>query len=549
MTFGHGVASFDPTPSGVLLWARAEGAATLRWKVVLDPGAAAVAREGEAPVDPDTGIAVVDVEGLEPATTYHYWFEAGPVEHPVLSPVGRTRTLPEGPTDRVRLGVVCCDDYANGPFTALRALAEQEVDLVLHLGDYIYDTPDEGVRTPLPRHDLVGIDDYRARYAQVRADPDLLALHLRHPMVAIWDDHDVADNAWRHGAKAHDPDEHGPWEVRLAAAARARQEWVPARLRDPDDPLVLWRSVPLGDLAELVVLDTRIAGRDMQAGDPGAKSVDDPGRSILGDEQRRWAYERIADTSRPWCLLASQVAVSPMTLGLPSGATLADRAPSGYAVIDGEAMCTDEWDGYPAERDRLARQLRARGGGTVIVSGDVHSAWLFAGPTDELGPVAAEVVAPAVSSTPMGEQLPRGTQQVADLLAESDEAVWADLLHQGHLVLDVTRGSVRADWFWIDPAEPEAAPRHGAAFRIGRDLPPTIERLTDDVGEDPPPPPVPELEDRPGLPTAALPPPDRAVSDALRRREARSRAWAAVMAGGVLVGAALGARLLRRRRG
>ena len=132
----------------------------------------------------------------------------------------------------------------------------------------------------------------------------------RHPMIFVWDDHDIADNAWRDGAKHHDPNEHGPWPERLRAAATARQEWLPARLADPADPLTLYRSLTLGDLAEVVLLDTRIIGRDVQPDDDATLPYDDRRRSMLGDAQRTWAHDRVRDTTRPWCLLVTAVVLN-----------------------------------------------------------------------------------------------------------------------------------------------------------------------------------------------------------------------------------------------
>ena len=151
------------------------------------------------------------------------------------------------------------------------------------------------------------------------------------PMVAIWDDHDIADNAWRHGAKAHDDAEHGPWEERLLAAATAWQEYLPYRSRAPEDPLVLWRSLPIGDLAEVVVLDTRIAGRDEHADHDGSPASTTRSARSSASDQEAWADERIRDTTRPWCFVISAVVVNRMELPVPVDATLADRTPSGYA--------------------------------------------------------------------------------------------------------------------------------------------------------------------------------------------------------------------------
>ena len=349
--FEHTVASFDPTATSILLWTRlSEDMTWASWLLAHDPELTDVVATGGASTGPDRDhTIVVDVDDLEPATSYWYRFMAGEE----LSPVGRTRTLPAGHVEGIRIGTACCARYSVAPLGVYRALAEREVDLVLHLGDYIYeDAGEKGPRTHDPPHTAITQDDYRRRLAQLRSDPDAQALHLRHPMVAIWDDHDLSDNAWRDGAKHHDPTRHGPWSVRAAAAAAARQEWLPQRLRDEADPKVTWRAVPIGDLAELVLLDTRLVGRDRQAGDDEGPSLDDPARSLLGDEQRAWLRERLLDMSRPWAIVASGVVVNSIELPWPRPLTSMNRLlPNGYAMLDGHVMHDDQWDGYPAERE------------------------------------------------------------------------------------------------------------------------------------------------------------------------------------------------------
>lgn len=500
--FTHGVASFDPADDRVLLWTRVDAPAgtALSWHVATTADATDVVAEGTTVVPEDAdGCTTVDVEGLEPATTYHYWFDLDGV----LSPLGRTRTLPAGPTDWFRLAMVCCADPAKHPLATYRAVAHDEVDVVLHLGDYIYESAEEGSGAD-PDHTCVTLDDYRRRQAFIRSDPDLQALHLRHPVIFVWDDHDVADNAWRHGAKAHDPDEHGPWEPRLQAAAAARQEWVPARLRDPDDLVAMWRSFAIGDLAELVLLDTRIPGRDQQADGPERSHLWDPGRAMLDADQRAWAYERIRDRQRPWCLLATAVVLSPLELEVPAGTVIDETMPSGYDVVDGEALCTDEWDGYPVERRKLLNVVAERRGGTVILSGDVHSSWAFETRNDPtLPPVAVEVVTPAVSSTPMGDQLPaveRAAEQLADGVPNH---VWHDLHHHGYVRLDVRPDRVRADWFGVGDDDPAAMPNLLASWEVDPSFPPSLQASTPSVptgavGTD-------AARARPGIPLGSLP--------------------------------------------
>ncbi len=475
--FTHGVASFDPTADSVLLWTRAVGAGHVRWRIAPAGGGPLVA-EGDVAVDPDADHCVtVTAGGLSPATPYRYWFEAGATR----SPTGATRTLPATGDAPFRMAVVCCGDYSRGHFGAYRAAADEDVDLVLHVGDYIYETRGKGtVRQALPDHEVLSLDDYRTRYAQARVDADLLYLHQRHPVVAIWDDHDIADNAWRHGAKHHDPNEHGPWEERLQAAARAHQEWLPGRLTDPGDVLRVYRSFTVGDLAEVVLLDTRIVGRDPQADEESALPWDDPARSLLGDEQRSWAHARVKDTTRPWCLLVSGVVLNRMELPVETGAKLGDLAPSGYAVVGGQAMCTDEWDGYPAERTALTAAVAERGPGVVTLSGDVHSAWAFEGPCGEDGaPVAVEFVAPCITATPMARQLPPGWRKLLGRVAERlPEARWFELEHHGYLVVTVDPAGAQADWHTVDTEDPEARTLLAASWRHPFLRPGRLEEIT-----------------------------------------------------------------------
>lgn len=544
--FEHGVGSFDPLTDGVLIWTRVDPTSgPVRWSVAAAPAdppaspsrlTADIVSSGEAsPRAERDGCIEVEVTGLQPGTTYHYWFELDGVS----SPIGRTRTLPEI-TDWARVAFVCCADRSMGALSAYRAIAEDEVDLVVHLGDYLYEDP-KGPFEVDPPGVVVTLDDYRRRQAHTRLDPDLGALHQRHPMVFVWDDHDTADNSWRHGAKAHDPEVHGPWETRLAAATRARQEWLPTRLADPADPLDMHRSVRLGDLAELVVLDTRIPGRDLQAGDEGAKPLHDPDRRLIPEAQMEWAEERLADRSTAWAVVASQVPVARLQLPIPFGAIVDAAMPSGYKVVDGNALCTDGWDGYPVQRARLAEALDRRHGSAVVVSGDVHSNWASAihDPSGERV-VAMDFVTTAVSSTAMGEQLPAGWRAIADAMAEeATDKVWSDLRHHGYLRVDIRPDELRGDWIAVEPGEEPMRPTVIASWAVRPELPVVLREATPSSS-------LTEFADvrRPGLPLSTLPVPDERPS-ARRSFRARVRRAALVASVAALV---VGVTLAARRR-
>jgi alkaline phosphatase D len=263
------------------------------------------------------------------------------------------------------------------------------------------------------------------------------------------------------------------------------------------------RSLAIGDLAELVVLDTRIPGRDLQYGDDGAKALDDPTRSLLDADQRAWALERIGDQSRRWCLLASQVPVAELELPIPLGRVVDEAMPAGYRVIDGEAICTDVWEGYPVERTALIDAIGQRGTGAVVVSGDVHSSWasLLCDAGDHA--VAADLVAPAVSATEMGQRLPRGWRKLAEKIGDDvPHQVWHDLERHGYLRVDIRPHVVRGDWFAIESDQHGEQPERLASWaidwsqpgRLRREVPSSALGAIDDAR-------------RPGVPVDALPAP------------------------------------------
>ena len=368
--FAWGVASFDPTPDAVLLWTRVRPAPApvrLRWSVARDPDLSEVVASGQITVGEATDhCASVDATDLGADQTWWYAFETADGGR---STVGRTRTLPRSP-DRLRLGVVSCARYATAPFAAYRALADREVDVVVHLGDYIYEDGGGGDRQHEPAHALHTVQDYRARYAQHRTDPDLQELHARHPVVAVWDDHEVAGNAWRDGAPGHDPARDGPWTDRLRAASDAHEDWLPGRTTRADDGrLRAWRSLSLGSLADLVVLDTRTWGRDRQpttgaeVGGPPQDGSANVERSMLGSDQAAFVAERLQrpdDPAQrpPWVLLANQVMFHPLRVPVPSAALVDEITMAGLLVVGDEALNADQWDGYPQARDALERRDR-----------------------------------------------------------------------------------------------------------------------------------------------------------------------------------------------
>ncbi|MEE4298791.1 MAG: alkaline phosphatase D family protein, partial [Pseudomonadales bacterium] len=400
--FLHGVASGDPDQESVVLWARAtplagDAPVHVEWALYADPFLAQRIARGSV-----TTSARVDwtaralVRGLDPGRTYYYAFES----QGERSPTGRTRTLPAPGTDRVRIAFTSCSNLPFGWFNAYAAMAARhDLDLVLHLGDYIYEYADGEYgsgerydRVPLPEREIVSLDDYRTRYAQYRLDPDLQELHRQHPMVAVWDDHESANNSWRDGAQNHDAGE-DPWPARKAAAVRAWHEWLPARSALTQREPRIWRSFALGDLVDLVMLDTRLYGRDREADAPTNRAViDDPARSLLGPAQEAWLFDELLQSKRAgttWRLLGQQV-----MFGQLGG------------MGDVPILNTDQWDGYAPARARVLGHLAANGIDDVaVLTGDIHSSWAmdlapdpFGGgydPATGRGSLAVEFVTPS----------------------------------------------------------------------------------------------------------------------------------------------------------
>ncbi|MBU2272458.1 MAG: alkaline phosphatase D family protein, partial [Alphaproteobacteria bacterium] len=357
VAFAHGVASGDPQADGVVIWTRVTPAdpavrsVRVDWSVWRDGEAASVA-SGTVETGPDRDFTVkVPVAGLQPGVDYRYAFTAGETR----SPQGRTRTLPAGPTPEVVLAVASCQLYPGGLFNAWDAVSKLErLDAVVHLGDYIYEygaEPDaygmaSGAplgRIPEPAHEIVSLADYRQRHAQYKSDPQLQAAHARAPWIVSWDDHETANNSWMGGAENHSPETEGDWNTRKANALKAYFEWMPIRDPAPGGSFeAMNRSFQFGDLASLIMLETRLTARDDQLdygrdldvvdGQPDVAGfrakINDPARRMMSEAQEAWLAKELTDSvqaGRPWQVLGNQVVMARMDVPSPR-ATLGEEA-------------------------------------------------------------------------------------------------------------------------------------------------------------------------------------------------------------------------------
>lgn len=460
--FRHGLASGDPLSNGVILWTRvspSEGRVLepirTAWWIATDRDGLDVVRSGEVDANPDRDFTVkVDVGGLAPGTDYFFGFEAVGMR----STVGRTRTLPDDSVRQVRIAFTSCANYPQGYFNAYAAIAARDdLDVVLHLGDYIYEYANgdygdgrELGRVPDPDRVTVRLEDYRRRHAQYKMDPDLQAAHARHPWITVWDDHESADNSHRDGALDHDASL-GDWQTRKLAAIRAYYEWMPIR----ELPTRLFRTFRFGTLLDLVMLDTRLHGRDKQIGSKDHVAARDASRSMLGADQTGWLLAALSESSErgsAWRVIGQQVIFSPFSNGV-------------------SRFNPDSWDGYRENRkvvlDHLARNAIDN---MIFLTGDVHSAWAFEVPptnssgiaydTDTgSGSQAVEFVTPAVSSSTPGSS-PRGRERLEGIVDRIPHLKYANIHEHGFVILDLTKERARAEYFFVESTSHRSAQYH-----------------------------------------------------------------------------------------
>jgi alkaline phosphatase D len=473
-TFEHGVASGDPLTDRVMIWTRIsgeDGPVDLTWRVARDLALREVVASGEATAEAEHDHTVhVDVLGLEPGEVYYYGFSVDGQN----SPVGRTWTL-RAEAERVRFATCSCAKYNAGYFNAYARIADRDdLDFLLHLGDYIYEagnvpakgqTPGADIGRPFePLGECRTLDEYRTRYAQYHRDPDVQSLHLALPIIPLLDDHELADGAWAGGSDAHDPDEHGPWPMRRESALRARWEWLPARPPDPADPSRVFRQVRIGALADLFLIDIR-SRRDQPVVGP---EMNDPERSMMGAEQREWLLSELDHSDAAWRLVAT-----PSIMTRTWSEDPAEPLKLKLMDEDGEGPDEDQWDGYPAERATLLEKFGSLDD-VVVLSADIHVS--IAGEVNgDGGPVAVELTAPSLTSQNLDEKLgvePRSDQVLTAehaFVSAFDSVHWCELASHGYVVVDVDQDRLRAEWWHVDGVlERKAGEYRAAAFEAPR---------------------------------------------------------------------------------
>ncbi|MFI5661424.1 alkaline phosphatase D family protein [Streptomyces sp. NPDC051684] len=489
--FLHGVASGDPLPDGVLLWTRVtpdaaavpgsgQGADTrVSWEIAEDKDFRRIVGRGTVTASAASDHTVkADVRGLRPATAYYFRFSVDAVR----SPVGRTRTTPatDASPDGLRLGVVSCANWEAGYFSPYRHLAARtDLDAVLHLGDYLYEyktgeypTADYTVRQHRPTHEIVSLADYRTRHGQTKTDADVQAMQAAHPLIAIWDDHEFANDAWSGGAENHTPDTEGDWAARRRAAKQAYFEWMPVR---PSTAGTVFRRLRFGSLADLHLLDLRSFRSEQTS--VGNGSVDSPERTITGRAQLDWLKSGLTASDARWKLVGTSVMISPVAFGSLPAHIAGPLAELLGLPKEGLAINVDQWDGYTHDRAELISHLRDNAvRDTVFLTGDIHMAWANDVPvkaaTYPLSPSAAtEFVVTSVTSDNLDDILhvaPDTLSTVAEgaVKAANRHVRWLDMDRHGYGVLDVTAERAQMDFHVVsDRADRNATSAWQRSYR------------------------------------------------------------------------------------
>ena len=482
--FTHCVASGEPGPNSVLLWTRyvppPGASARIRWEISRsdDFGSILVSGEAESSGERDFCVKAI-AAGLRPDRWYFYRFRDASGQY---SPVGRTRTLPIGRARRFKLALFSCSNIAFGWFNAYAHAAERnDLDLAVHVGDYFYEYPPgrypgqaEAVRPDSlhPRQETLVLADYRLRFAAYRSDPDLQRLHQLLPMIAMWDDHESANNSWADGAENHQPASEGPWPGRKAAAIQAYHEWMPVSDVEP-------RSYEIGNLATIVMPETRLTGRSRPLdygaalrgqGDMAAALLQfrdgpwrDPARTLMGTAQENWLVGQLRRSRRrgaTWQILAQQVLVGHVAMPFEMESWVVPDAPAAAKTRAQILLAAskldlplnlDSWDGFPAARERLFEASLASEANLLVLSGDTHNAWAL-----DLAhhgtSVGVEIGGPSVTSPGVERDLPHlpaGTFSRA-VVARNAQLKWGNHHQRGYATVELTPQQAIAEWLFME---------------------------------------------------------------------------------------------------
>ena len=497
--FAHGVASGDPQATSVVIWTRVSAGSddsvgrsvAINWETATDTSFNTILNSGETSTSANADWTVkILLEDLQPGADIYYRFKLGDT----ASPIGRARTLPAGKMDKASFAVVSCSNFPYGFFNVYDLIARQDnLDAVIHLGDYFYEYGTDGYggksgeqlnRPHDPAHETLTLDDYRRRHAQYKSDPSAQAMHAKHPMISIWDDHEVSNDSWTDGAQNHNPKTEGDWNDRRRAALQAYYEWMPVRDPLPGQPReALFRSYSFGDLMTITAIETRLMARSQQINlndvAPRLKTAEglaefqenvlwDQSREMLGDAQSDFIDRSLRDSvaaDQPWRIIANQVIMAKIIApDLNPHVTEEDiialekewdqaRAFIRLSAL-GLPSNLDAWDGYPAARERFYETAKnASTDGIVVLTGDTHTWWANDLKTSDGDLMGVELGVHSVTSpSPYDSSFLGGKGAEYALLTnkENKDVRYLSGEDHGFIALSVTKEEINATFMAVD---------------------------------------------------------------------------------------------------
>jgi len=490
--FYHGVASGDPLNDKVIIWTRITpdsgdlSAKTVNWIVATDTAFSNIVKTGSATTNNAKDYTIkVDVTGLTAGTTYYYVFKY----NGVYSLTGRMKTTTNA-ANHLRFAVVSCNNYEAGYFNGFKKIAQRnDIDAIIHLGDYIYEYEPKGYGDSLngrfvePKNEILSEGDYRTRYSVYRLDADLRNAHQQHTFISIWDDHESTNDSYKDGAENHQPNE-GDWETRKNTAKKVYFEWMPIRDAAAN---TIYRKISYGSMLDLIMLDTRLEGRSKPP--VNFDDADMPVRTILGTNQFNWLVNNLTTSTAKWKVIGNQIIFSDVNVGFGAVDSLGKPAITDINAIRAvENLFIDNWESYPTERNAIMDTLKNKSiSNTIFITGDSHASWSFDlnkkpvvypnqfaanlptpssayTPSTGAGSVGVEFATPSISSANFDEAVGAAATATFETVINNPIPVgppfgsvtynphlkYVDLDRHGYLVLDLKNDSAQADYFYVD---------------------------------------------------------------------------------------------------
>ena len=481
--FNHGVASGDPLSDRVILWTRVTPQQAGPVRVILEVSknksfsSIIFSQKLQTSSLSDYTIKYdfLAKKYCDSDKGFFYRFRAGNA----ISEIGKSKTFSEN-TISAKIGIFSCSNFPAGYFNAYQAAAEKDgLDLWLHLGDYLYEYPMGGYatdkakklgRVPEPLHEMISLSDYRLRHAQYKQDQGSKALHKHAPLIAVWDDHEFSNDAWKRGAENHSEDgSEGDFYARRSAAIKAYYEWMP--IREQQNKRRIFREFKIGKLIHLIMLDTRQFGRDKQiqpknyltkSGFNQAKFYNDlnsDNRELLGAEQLDWIESKIINSDAVWTIFGQQVLMAKLKFPDISKMLKSKEIPSflkPYLKFLGLGIPSnlDAWDGYPAERNRLYKTMSNAKKRFISLAGDTHNSWVSELKDKSGNKVGIELGAPSVTSPGITDILNLDEKEFVDSIVRiNNELQWMNPSNRGYLSLNCREDKIIASFNFIKELE------------------------------------------------------------------------------------------------